>query len=65
MRFDGVKYVEKNFKDNFEEMSDEVKNKEFFNKNKEFFNKVMDKGVEFLKEKVKDLFKNMLDLKVN
>ncbi len=61
MRLDGVKHVEQNLK----EMSDEVKNKESFNKNKESFNKAMDKGVESLKEKAKDLPKNMLDPKAN
>lgn len=65
MRLDGVKHVEQNLKDNLEEMSDEVKNKESFNKNKESFNKAMDKGVESLKEKAKDLPKNMLDPKAN
>ncbi|GAA7256195.1 CvpA family protein [Helicobacter pylori] len=69
MRLDGVKHVEQNLKGNLkgnlEEMSDEVKNKESFNKNKESFNKTMDKGVESLKEKAKDLPKNMLDPKAN
>ncbi|GAA6971668.1 CvpA family protein [Helicobacter pylori] len=54
MRLDGVKHVEQNL----EEMSDEVKNKESFNK-------AMDKGVEALKEKAKDLPKNMRDPKAN
>lgn len=58
MRLDGVKHVEQNLKDNLEEMSDEVKNKESFNK-------AMDKGVEALKEKAKDLPKNMRDPKAN
>ncbi|GAA7838215.1 CvpA family protein [Helicobacter pylori] len=71
MRLDGVKHVEQNLKDNLEEMSDEVKNKESFNKakeskeSKESFDKAMDKGVEALKEKAKDLPKNMLDPKAN
>ncbi len=65
MRLDGVKHVEKNLKDNLEEMSDEVKNKESFNNNKESFDKAMDKGVEALKEKAKDLPKNMLEPKHN
>ncbi len=65
MRLDGVKHVEQNLKDNLEEMSDEVKNKESFNKNKQSFDKTMDKGVEALKEKAKDLPQNMLDPKAN
>ncbi|WQX13930.1 CvpA family protein [Helicobacter pylori] len=65
MRLDGVKHVEQNLKDNLEEMSDEVKNKESFNKNKQSFDKAMDKGVESLKEKAKDLPKNMLVPKAN
>ncbi|GAA6995122.1 CvpA family protein [Helicobacter pylori] len=65
MRLDGVKHVEQNLKDNFEEMSDEVKNKESSNKAKESFDKAMDKGVEALKEKAKDLPKNMRDPKAN
>ncbi|GAA8369065.1 CvpA family protein [Helicobacter pylori] len=66
MRLDGVKHMEQNLKGNLEEMSDEVKNKESFNNNnKESFNKAMDKGVESLKEKAKDLPKNMLDPKAN
>ncbi len=65
MHLDGVKHVEQNLKDNLEEMSDEVKNKESFNKNKQSFDKTMDKGVESLKEKAKDLPKNMLDPKAN
>ncbi|WRG61484.1 CvpA family protein [Helicobacter pylori] len=65
MRLDGVKHVEQNLKDNLEEMSDEVKNKESFNKNKQSFDKAMDKGMESLKEKAKDLPKNMLDPKAN
>ncbi|WQX69767.1 CvpA family protein [Helicobacter pylori] len=65
MRLDGVKHVEQNLKDNLEEMSDEVKNKESFNKNKQSFDKTMDKGVEALKEKAKDLPKNMLEPKHN
>ncbi|GAA8347312.1 CvpA family protein [Helicobacter pylori] len=72
MHLDGVKHVEKNFKDNLEEMSNEVKNKESFDKNKESFDKnkesfdkAMDKGVESLKEKAKDLPKNMRDPKAN
>ncbi|GAA7655002.1 CvpA family protein [Helicobacter pylori] len=64
MRLDGVKHVEKNLKDNLEEMSDEVKNKESDNA-KESFNKATDKGVEALKEKAKDLPKNMLEPKHN
>ncbi|CAJ99204.1 CvpA family protein [Helicobacter acinonychis] len=65
MHLDGVKHVEQNLKENLEEMSDEVKNKESFNKAKESFDKVMDKGVEVLKEKAKDSPKNMLELKDN
>ncbi|GAA7343532.1 CvpA family protein [Helicobacter pylori] len=61
MRLDGVKHVEQNL----EEMSDEVKNKESFNKNKESFDKAMDKGMEALKEKAKDLPKDMRDPKAN
>ncbi|MBH0277583.1 CvpA family protein [Helicobacter pylori] len=65
MRLDGVKHVEKNLKDNLEEMSDEVKNKGSIDNAKESFNKAMDKGVESLKEKAKDLPKNMLEPKHN
>ncbi|PUD84398.1 CvpA family protein [Helicobacter pylori] len=65
MRLDGVKHVEKNLKDNLEEMSDEVKNKESIDNAKESFDKTMDKGVEALKEKAKDLPKNMLEPKHN
>ncbi|MGL2647544.1 CvpA family protein [Helicobacter pylori] len=65
MRLDGVKHVEKNLKDNLEEMSDEVKNKGSIGNAKESFNKATDKGVEALKEKAKDLPKNMLDPKAN
>ncbi len=65
MHLDGVKHVEQNLKENLEEMSDEVKNKESFNKAKESFDKVMGKGVEVLKEKAKDLPKNMLEPKDN
>ncbi|WQS12786.1 CvpA family protein [Helicobacter pylori] len=65
MRLDGVKHVEQNLKNNLEEMSDEVKNKESLNRAKESFDKAMDKGVEALKEKAKDLPKNMLDPKAN
>ncbi|WP_181370291.1 CvpA family protein [Helicobacter pylori] len=65
MRLDGVKHVEKNLKDNLEEMSDKVKNKESIDNAKESFNKATDKGVEALKEKAKDLPKNMLEPKHN
>ncbi|STR19392.1 Putative integral membrane protein [Helicobacter pylori] len=65
MRLDGVKHVEKNLKDNLEEMSDEVKNKGSIDNAKESFNKATDKGVEALKEKAKDLPKNMLEPKHN
>ncbi len=65
MRLDGVKHVEQNLKNNLEEMSDGVKNKESLNKTKEAFDKAMDKGMEVLKEKAKDLPKNMLDPKAN
>ncbi|QQW77316.1 CvpA family protein [Helicobacter pylori] len=67
MRLDGVKHVEKNLKDNLEEMSDEVKNKnkESIDNAKESFDKATDKGVEALKEKAKDLPKNMLEPKHN
>ncbi|WP_033793740.1 CvpA family protein [Helicobacter pylori] len=65
MHLDGVKHVEQNFKENLEEMSDEVKNKETFNKARESFDKTMDKGVETLKEKAKDLPKNMPEPKAN
>ncbi|PDW28314.1 CvpA family protein, partial [Helicobacter pylori] len=63
MRLDGVKHVEKNLKDNLEEMSNEVKNKGSIDNAKESFNKATDKGVEALKEKAKDLPKNMLEPK--
>lgn len=65
MRLDGVKHVEKNLKDNLKEMSDEVKNKGSIDNAKESFNKATDKGVEALKEKAKDLPKNMLEPKHN
>ncbi|GAA8018881.1 CvpA family protein [Helicobacter pylori] len=65
MCLDGVKHVEKNLKDNLEEMSDEVKNKGSVDNAKESFNKATDKGVESLKEKAKDLPKNMLEPKHN
>ncbi|PDX43986.1 CvpA family protein [Helicobacter pylori] len=65
MRLDGVKHVEKNLKDNLEEMSNEVKNKGSIDNAKESFNKATDKGVEALKEKAKDLPKNMLEPKHN
>ncbi|MGL2601829.1 CvpA family protein [Helicobacter pylori] len=65
MRLDGVKHVEKNLKDNLEEMSDGVKNKGSIDNAKESFNKATDKGVEALKEKAKDLPKNMLEPKHN
>ncbi len=55
MRLDGVRHVEQNLKENLEEMSDDIQTK-----GKETLDKALDKGVEILKQKAKELPKQSL-----